>query len=293
MGRKSCKNQQKRQQLQQRKRWWSRAPTQFGPLNWAAEQEQWRAEGAPMCEACGEFGHDREDCPYGDPQYEEAWNQGLVGDAAEWFWAVDHTQVSSMPRSEEPECPPLKPAPAEEECLLIPPPSPEEISWEAILRTVEASCWCPICGERGHSPLNCPLPPEECLLPLHPPLPPAEGESLLVPLLQPEGEEPLPPSQPEGEEPLPPSQPEGAEPLPPSQPEGEEPLQTLPSRGEEQELPLPPTPPLGEVELLLLPSWPGAPLPPSPSPGGCQFAIAWACLLLCIAWGCLCLPCFS
>ncbi|MGH0143867.1 UNVERIFIED_CONTAM: hypothetical protein FKN15_001563 [Acipenser sinensis] len=228
MGRKSCKNQQKRQQVQQRKRWWSRAPTQFGPTNWAAEQEQWRAEGAPMCEACGEFGHDREDCPYGDPQYEEAWNQGLVGDAAEWFWAVDHTQVSSMPRSEEPECPPLKPAPAEEECLLIPPPSPEEISWEAILRTVEASCWCPICGERGHSPLNCPLPPEECQLSLSPlqspaegkcllvppspaegeflliPPPPAEGACLLVSRLQPEGEEPLPPSQPEGEEALPP-----------------------------------------------------------------------------------------
>ncbi|MGH0138613.1 UNVERIFIED_CONTAM: hypothetical protein FKN15_071675 [Acipenser sinensis] len=62
----------------------------------------------------------------------------------------------------------------------------------------------------------------------------AEGESLLVPLLQPEGEEPL---------------------------------QTLPSRGEEQELPLPPTPPLGEVELLLPPSWPGPGAPPSPSPG--------------------------
>ncbi|MGH0174682.1 UNVERIFIED_CONTAM: hypothetical protein FKN15_068633 [Acipenser sinensis] len=36
------------------------------------------------------------------------------------------------------------------------------------------------------------------------PKPPAEGEFLLVPSLQPEGEEPLPPSQPEGEEPLPP-----------------------------------------------------------------------------------------
>ncbi|MGH0121272.1 UNVERIFIED_CONTAM: hypothetical protein FKN15_073598 [Acipenser sinensis] len=31
------------------------------------------------CSSCGEFGHVREDCPYGDPQYEEAWNQGLVG----------------------------------------------------------------------------------------------------------------------------------------------------------------------------------------------------------------------
>ncbi|MGH0157030.1 UNVERIFIED_CONTAM: hypothetical protein FKN15_032689 [Acipenser sinensis] len=242
MGRKSCKKQQKRQQLQpqQRKRWWSRVPTQFGPPNWAAEQEQWRAEGAPTCDACGEFGHDKEDCPYGDPQYEEAWNQGLVGDAAEWFWAANHTQVSSTPRNEEPKCPPPKLATTEEECLLIPPPSPEEISWEAILSTVEASCWCPICGQRGHTPLNCPLLPEGRLLRPVPPAeveyllvpppspPPGEGACLLVPPLQPEGEEPLPPSQPEGEEPLPPSQPEGEEPLPPSQPEGEETLPPSP-----------------------------------------------------------------
>ncbi|MGH0120088.1 UNVERIFIED_CONTAM: hypothetical protein FKN15_062778 [Acipenser sinensis] len=267
MGRKSCKKQQKRQQPQpqQSKRWWSRVPTQFGPLNWVAEHEQRRAEGATMYDACGEFGHDRDDCPYGDPQYEEAWNQGLVGEAAEWFWAVDHTQVSSTPRSEEPECPPPKPAPAEEECLLITPPSPEEISWEAILHTVKASCWCPICGERGHSPLNCPLLPEGRLL--HP-FPTAEEGCLLVPSLPAEGACLLvPPLQPEREEPLPPLQPEGEETLPPLQPEGEEPLLPLPTRGDEQELPLPPPPPLGEVELLLLPSWPGAPLPPSPSPG--------------------------
>ncbi|MGH0171221.1 UNVERIFIED_CONTAM: hypothetical protein FKN15_060710 [Acipenser sinensis] len=216
MGRKSCKKHQKRQQPQQQqlcKRWWSRVPSQFGPPDWAAEQEQWRAEGAPMCCACGEFGHDREDCPYGDPQYEEAWNQGLVGDAAEWFWAVDQTRPSPAHQREEPEhpqpkkreperpqtkrgkpeCPPLKPAPAEEECPLIPPPSPEEISWEAILRMVEASCWCPICRERGHSPLNCPLPPVRdlrvppppaegaCLLVSPPSPPPAEGACLLVP----------------------------------------------------------------------------------------------------------------
>ncbi|MGH0127223.1 UNVERIFIED_CONTAM: hypothetical protein FKN15_074558 [Acipenser sinensis] len=102
MGRKSCKKQQKRQQPQQQqlcKRWWSRVPSQFGPPDWAAEQEQWRAEGAPMCEACCEFGHDRVDCPYGDPQYEEAWNQGLVGDAAEWFWVRDQPDraISSTP----------------------------------------------------------------------------------------------------------------------------------------------------------------------------------------------------
>ncbi|MGH0142533.1 UNVERIFIED_CONTAM: hypothetical protein FKN15_055422 [Acipenser sinensis] len=229
-----------------------------------------------MCGACGEFGHDREDCPYGDPQYEEACNQGLVGDAAEWFWAVDQTRPSPayqreeperpqpkkreeperpqpkkqeperpQPKRGKPEHPQPKPGPAEEKCLLAPPPSPEEISWEAILLTVEASCWCPICGERGHSPFNCPLPPEECQLSLSPPQSPAEGKCLLVPpspaegefllvppppaegacllvsRLQPEGEEALPP---EGEEALPASQPEGEEALPASQPEGEEAL---------------------------------------------------------------------
>ncbi|KAK6471043.1 macrophage mannose receptor 1-like [Huso huso] len=56
-----------------------------------------------MCGACVEFGHVREDCPYGDPQYEEAWNQGLVGDSAEWFWAVDQTRPSPAPKREEPE----------------------------------------------------------------------------------------------------------------------------------------------------------------------------------------------
>ncbi|MGH0135331.1 UNVERIFIED_CONTAM: hypothetical protein FKN15_071396 [Acipenser sinensis] len=150
--------------------------------------------------------------------------------------------------------------PQEEEVEPEPQPQ-EEDGWEAFLRSMGVQYSCCICGELGHFPANCPLPPvrdllypptpaegEFLLVPpppptagaeqqersLHPPLPPAEGESLLVPLLQPEGEEPL---------------------------------QTLPSRGEEQELPLPPTPPLGEVELLLPPSWPGAPLPPSPSPG--------------------------
>ncbi|MGH0148696.1 UNVERIFIED_CONTAM: hypothetical protein FKN15_013566 [Acipenser sinensis] len=71
-------------------------------------------------------------------------------------------------------------------------------------------------------------------------IPPSEQEEecLLVPPLQPEGEEALPPSQPEGEEALPPSQPEGEEPLPPSQPEGEEPLPPSQPEGEE---PLPPS----------------------------------------------------
>ncbi|MGH0132712.1 UNVERIFIED_CONTAM: hypothetical protein FKN15_008194 [Acipenser sinensis] len=49
--------------------------------------------------------------------------------------------------------------------------------WEAFLHTVEASCWCTICGGLGHSPLNCPLLPEGRLLL---PVPSAEGKYLLV-----------------------------------------------------------------------------------------------------------------
>ncbi|MGH0170725.1 UNVERIFIED_CONTAM: hypothetical protein FKN15_075025 [Acipenser sinensis] len=74
--------QQQRQQQQPQQlneRWWSRVPTKFGPPDWAAEQEQWRKEGAPMCRACGEFGHVREDCTYRDPQFEEALEPGSGG----------------------------------------------------------------------------------------------------------------------------------------------------------------------------------------------------------------------
>ncbi|RXM27571.1 hypothetical protein EOD39_2944 [Acipenser ruthenus] len=163
MGRKSGKKQQKLQQPQQQqqcKRWWSRVSTLLGPPDWAAEQERWRTEGAPMCGACGGFGHVREDCPYGDPQYKEAWNQGLVGDVAEWFWVVDQTWSSPAPKREEP-LPPLQP--------------------------------------KGEEPLP-PLQPkgEEPLLPLQPkgeePLPPLQpkGEEPLPPS-PPKGEEPPPP----------------------------------------------------------------------------------------------------
>ncbi|MGH0138042.1 UNVERIFIED_CONTAM: hypothetical protein FKN15_065082 [Acipenser sinensis] len=150
--------------------------------------------------------------------------------------------------------------PQEEEVEPEPQPQ-EEDGWEAFLRSMGVQYSCCICGELGHFPANCPLPPVRDLL--YPPTP-AEGEFLLVP-------PPPPTAEAEQQErslhpPLPPAEGESLL-VPLRQPEGEEPLQTLPSRGEEQELPLPPTPPLGEVELLLPPSWPGAPLPPSPSPG--------------------------
>ncbi|MGH0140763.1 UNVERIFIED_CONTAM: hypothetical protein FKN15_026153 [Acipenser sinensis] len=205
------------QQPQLKKRWWSRVPSQFGPPDWAAEQEQWRAEGAPMCEACGEFGHDRVDCPYGDPQYEEAWNQGLVGDAAEWFWV--RNQAQPTPKREEPECPapeweepecpapeweePERPAPEWEEPERPAPereeperPAPE---WEEPERPTPE--W-----EEPERPVPEREEPErpqpkrgESVRP-QPKSPPAEGEFLLVPPPQPwEDCVSLPPPPAEGE----------------------------------------------------------------------------------------------
>ncbi|MGH0160610.1 UNVERIFIED_CONTAM: hypothetical protein FKN15_039492 [Acipenser sinensis] len=181
------------------------------------------------CPGCGEFGHTVAICP---TQYQ----------GEEWAAKASQDQA---PRG--------RPAAA----------AKRKSSWDAILQVVMDNCWCPICGEWGHSPLNCPLLPEGCLMHPFPPAeggcllvpsPPAEGTGLLVPPLQPEGEEPLPPSPPEGEDPLPPSPPEGEEPLPPSQPEGEEPLPPLPG-AEQQELPLPPPPPPeGEEQELPFPS---------------------------------------
>ncbi|MGH0142011.1 UNVERIFIED_CONTAM: hypothetical protein FKN15_074965 [Acipenser sinensis] len=92
-------------------------PSPFGPPDWTAQQEQWRNAGAPMCSTCDEFGQVREDCHYGDPQYEKAWNQGLVGDAAEWFWAVDQTRPSPAPKREKP-LPPSQPEGEEQELPL-------------------------------------------------------------------------------------------------------------------------------------------------------------------------------
>ncbi|MGH0154579.1 UNVERIFIED_CONTAM: hypothetical protein FKN15_044279 [Acipenser sinensis] len=209
-----------------------RVVDQIHRKRWEAEQSQLAWACAPMCSICMEYGHVETNC--------HDWEEDTDTDL-EW----EKLEVQSE---------------AEEQGgrgqvvdYLQQPPV-------VLLR-------------EGEEPLPHSQPEgEEPLLPSQPegeePVPPSqpEGEEPLPPS-QPEGEEPLPPLQPEGEEPLPPSQPEGEEPLPPLQPEGEEPLPPLPLRGEEQELPLPPPPPLGEVELLLPPSWPGAPLPTSASPG--------------------------
>ncbi|MGH0162564.1 UNVERIFIED_CONTAM: hypothetical protein FKN15_043137 [Acipenser sinensis] len=161
MGEKRRKSCRELQQQQLCKRWWSRLPSQFGTPDWAAEQEQWRAEGAPMCDACGEFGHDREDCPYGESQYEEAWNQGLVGDAAEWFWAVDQTRPRPAPEKEEPLPPsqpegeePLPPSqPEGEEPLPPSPPEGEAPSPEAEQQELPLPPPPPPVGEKQELPL--------------------------------------------------------------------------------------------------------------------------------------------
>ncbi|MGH0176504.1 UNVERIFIED_CONTAM: hypothetical protein FKN15_004245 [Acipenser sinensis] len=143
--RKSCKTQQ--QQL---------PPGDIGPIYVVNE----------WCSGCGEFGHTVAISP---TQYQgEEWEEPECP-VPEW-----EEPELPVPEWEEPECPQPKRG------KLVRPQPPEEISWEAFLRTVEASCWCHICGERGHSPLNCPLLPEGRLLL---PVPPAEEDYLLVPPL--------------------------------------------------------------------------------------------------------------
>ncbi|MGH0192803.1 UNVERIFIED_CONTAM: hypothetical protein FKN15_026862 [Acipenser sinensis] len=102
------------------------------------------------CPCCGEFGHTVAFCP---TQY-----QGEE-------WAAQASQ-EKVPRGR----PQKRELPAAA--------TKRESSRDAILRAVMQDCWCPICGERGYSPLNCPLLSEGCLLR---PFPPAEGECLLVP----------------------------------------------------------------------------------------------------------------
>ncbi|MGH0130063.1 UNVERIFIED_CONTAM: hypothetical protein FKN15_040800 [Acipenser sinensis] len=135
-----------------------------------------------MCEACGEFGHDRVDCPYGDPQYEEAWNQDLVGDAAEWFWVRDQAQPT--PKWEEPERPapeweePERPAPKREEPERPAPKRGESVR-PAPKRGKAKGPQPRYLPAEGEFLLVTPPPPWEDCESLPPP--PAEGEYLLVP----------------------------------------------------------------------------------------------------------------
>ncbi|MGH0132904.1 UNVERIFIED_CONTAM: hypothetical protein FKN15_043930 [Acipenser sinensis] len=93
--RKSC---QKQQQERVERRWLSRDPTQLGPPYWDTKQEQWRAEGAPLCVICREFGHDQGDCPYEDPCFWEAYTMGRVSCASGWFWLLEQ-QTPSPPQA--------------------------------------------------------------------------------------------------------------------------------------------------------------------------------------------------
>ncbi|RXM91038.1 hypothetical protein EOD39_21592 [Acipenser ruthenus] len=168
-----------------------------------------------------------------------------------------------------------------------------ESSWDSIIRAIMQDCWCPICSEQGHSPLNCPLLSEGCLLR---PFPPAEGECLLVPPPSPpmkggarasstqkggarasgaqkgEREHPVP-RRGEREHPAPRrGRPTGPEPEPPAA--EKEYLLPPPPVAEQRELSLPPPPPPlppAEGESLLVPPqlpWEDClPLPPPPAEG--------------------------
>ncbi|MGH0184195.1 UNVERIFIED_CONTAM: hypothetical protein FKN15_017899 [Acipenser sinensis] len=109
MGRKSSKKQQQPED-----------PSSIFPwCTWCREVDhRWREcpDGPPShwCGRCEEFGHGWPEHPYARPWSSRtkcsgwmkprpkryglkmAWT--VVGDAAEWFWAVDHNQVSSTPR---------------------------------------------------------------------------------------------------------------------------------------------------------------------------------------------------
>ncbi|MGH0134363.1 UNVERIFIED_CONTAM: hypothetical protein FKN15_072353 [Acipenser sinensis] len=89
------KSGQKQQQERVERRWWSRDPTQLGPPYWDTEQEQWRAEGVPLCVICREFGHDQGDCPHEDPCFWEAYTMGRVSCASGWFWLLEQQTPSS------------------------------------------------------------------------------------------------------------------------------------------------------------------------------------------------------
>ncbi|MGH0137898.1 UNVERIFIED_CONTAM: hypothetical protein FKN15_074454 [Acipenser sinensis] len=93
--RKSC---QKQQQERGERRWWSWDPTQQGPPYWDTEQEQFRAEGSPLCVICREFGHGQEDCPYEDLCFWKAYSMGRVSCASGWFWLLEQ-QTPSPPQA--------------------------------------------------------------------------------------------------------------------------------------------------------------------------------------------------
>ncbi|MBN3288930.1 HIBCH protein, partial [Polyodon spathula] len=146
----------------------------------------------------------------------------------------------------------------------------EEISWEALLHSISKTYCCCICGEWGHSPVNCPLPKEEWYYSCW------RGDMDLEWEKSPEGEKLLPSSP-------------GAE-------QQEQPLSPPPLEREKQELPLPSAlegpgqdaaGPQQPLYRLLRGAWEKN---ACVTRGCLLLRIVRGCLLLRITWGCLCLP---
>ena len=122
---------------------------------WRNRQEELKEGGAPWCASCMEYGHLRDVCPYEDPLFLKALDQGKVEDAEEWLRLKATRPVHRQeperpqPKREEPE----RPQPKGEEPER---PTPE---WEEPERpTPDVGCYsgsgfglgCGDCGGSGH-----------------------------------------------------------------------------------------------------------------------------------------------
>ncbi|MGH0140588.1 UNVERIFIED_CONTAM: hypothetical protein FKN15_009015 [Acipenser sinensis] len=131
-------------------------------MNRGEEEVEKEREEEEWCTNCMWYGHEEHHCLEVFQDTDLEWEEPECP-APEW-------EERPLPKRGEAEhLQPTSP-PAEGEYLLVPSPPP------------------PTTGV------------EQQVLPLSPPPPPAEGACLLVSPLQPEGEEPLPPTQPEGED---------------------------------------------------------------------------------------------
>ncbi|MGH0135662.1 UNVERIFIED_CONTAM: hypothetical protein FKN15_021857 [Acipenser sinensis] len=98
------------------------------------QQRRLEAEGAPMCEECGDFGLIYGECPWADPLFKKAYFGQEVESCEEWLClkALQPTKVDS--------------------------PTFTVFPYPSYHSEIEASSWCIICGERVHFPDNCHLP---------------------------------------------------------------------------------------------------------------------------------------
>ncbi|MGH0161256.1 UNVERIFIED_CONTAM: hypothetical protein FKN15_045701 [Acipenser sinensis] len=172
--------------------------------------------------------------------------------------------------------------PQEEEVEPEPQPQ-EEDGWEAFLHSMGVQYCCCICGEWGHFPANCPLPPEECLLHSASTTATSRGREPAGPASASRGSMPAGPPAAARREGAPAAFAAGR---------GGAPAAFAAGRGGAGASSASNTT-IGRSGAPAAAFMARGSPPAITIAWGCQFAIAWAGLLLCFAWGCLCLPCFS